>query len=72
MEAEGHWAFVLSAYAVALGLPTLLGVWTWQRGRTAAKTLAAMVVRDRGDPPIPPSLPSPVRAVRALGRRAGK
>lgn len=37
MGAEGHWAFVLAAYAAALGLPVALGAWTWARGRRAAR-----------------------------------
>jgi hypothetical protein len=42
MGAETHWAFVAAAYAAALGLPAALTLWTWARGVSVRRRLAAV------------------------------
>lgn len=42
MGVEAHWAFVLAAYAAALGLPVALGVWTWARRRRATRAFGLL------------------------------
>jgi hypothetical protein len=41
MGAETHWAFVASAYAAALGLPSALALWVWARAASMRRRLAA-------------------------------
>jgi hypothetical protein len=41
MGAEAYWAFVASAYAAALGLPSALALWVWARAISVRRRLAA-------------------------------
>lgn len=41
MGAEAHGIFVAAAYAIALGLPAALGIWTWARGVRVRRDLTA-------------------------------